>query len=329
MDRYIPLRYSSNINPKINPGNTIDLPKDADKRSGTQKKMPPGFTYAPPAQANPLPIILLILLVSPYIQRARSDSIRLYNSEESQADGSDTVVDILTSIYPYLDPKHQDGINFIVGLAKTKANLQGLIDGTYQTPRISGASKPITSYKERAVGIIKALQPHISLENQTQINRILHVNNTLEKLVDSIERFKERNSIKAQDSAADKISRAMEMIDILKILAPAEQLQYIDQVSNVLRLVGTIELAQQITPSIQDSSRVMDGAGAVDGKEQGQSFDDSGATRDATKERDEKVENISKAFKSVLNPDQAKSLELIMNMAQLLSKDSSDKNGAD
>ena len=119
---------------------------------------------------------------------------------------------------------------------------------------------PITNYKERAIGIIKSLQPYISLENQTQINRILYVNKTLEKLIDSIKKFKEHDLIRIQDSTAPSISRAMEILDILKILVPAEQLQYIDQISSVLKLLGTIELAQLSTSAIQGTGSITDGS---------------------------------------------------------------------
>lgn len=329
MDRYIPPHYASNVNPRLKPGDTANLPIDEVVKSEPPKKIPPGFTYAEPAHTNLLPIILLILLVSPYIQKAKSGAIKTYDSEKSHVDGTNAVVDILTSIYPYLDPKYQDGANFIVGLAEIRANLQGLIDGTYRTPRITATSMPITNYKERAIGIIKSLQPYISLENQTQINRILYVNKTLEKLIDSIKKFKEHDRIRIQDSTAPSISRAMEILDILKILVPAEQLQYIDQISSVLKLLGTIELAQLSTSAIQGTGSITDGSEAKDETKQHHSLHDSGESQDIGETGASKSANISKALSTILNQDQAKSLELIMKMAQLLSKDTADKNGAD
>lgn len=325
MDRYIPPRYDGHINPRLKPGDTAKLPIDMEFKSEAKKRIPPGFTYAEPAQTNLLPIILFVLLVSPYIQKAKSASIQSLNNEKIRVEDSNTLVDILSSVYPYLDPQHQDGVNFIVGLAEIKANLQGLIDGTYRTPRISTTSKSITNHKERAIGIIKSLQPYISLENQTQINRILYANKTMEKLVDSIKRFRERDSIRTQDSTTHGISMVMEILDIVRILVPADQLQSIDQISKVLKLLGTIELAQLST----GSPSIADGSEADNDLRLDQSLENLDSIQDISGTRGAEPGNISETLSKILNPEQAKSLEFIMKMAQLLSKDTVEHNSTD
>ena len=91
-----------------------------------EKEIYPRLHYARPSQRNPIPIVWLILLVSPYIKRYKASTV-LEESEINTFDDSDTILDMLSSIYPYLDLEYQDGINFIFGLAEVKAILNSLL----------------------------------------------------------------------------------------------------------------------------------------------------------------------------------------------------------
>ena len=332
MERYTPPRYGRNINLDPDPDSNPNLSIQVNTEPETNKEVPPGFTYARPTQTNALPIILLILFASPYIKIDKARSLLMDSGIDNHFDDSDTILEILSSIHPFLDPEYQDGINFIFGLSEARTILKSLLDGSYQTTRLLSAMERPTSYQDRAIGIIKALQPYITLENQTLINRILDVNNTLEKLVFRLRKFRQQD-IETQDSKGSNLARVMEIIDIIKILIPAEQQQYINQISNILRIVETVELAQLLNaPRRDDPSSKVETETIAKEKSKPPSIEKEQVSKSIDSSDDkpnDKVENMSNVLKTMFNPEQAKSLDMIIKMAQLMAKDSTEKKSAD
>lgn len=298
-----------------------------------KKDIPPGFTYARPSQRNPLPVVLFILLVSPYIKRQKVNTF-LEESEIDSFDDSDTILDILSSIYPYLDLEYQDGINFIFALAEVRTILNSLLKGTYHKfSRLDAGIQP-SSYQERLIGIIRALQPYISLENQVLINRILDTFDNTKELIYRLNRFKQQ-SLELQSSSKNSLEKVMKLIDIIKMLLPSEQHQFLKQLSNILRMAETVELAQLLNSPENNASpaETENKTTANDNKEAFENNkEDTIASSDSNVETDKQpinLEAISNSFKSMLKPEQAKSLDLIMKMAQLLAQDSTEKESAD
>lgn len=298
-----------------------------------KKDIPPGFTYARPSQRNPLPVVLFILLVSPYIKRQKVNTF-LEESEIDSFDDSDTILDILSSIYPYLDLEYQDGINFIFALAEVRTILNSLFKGTYHKfSRLDAGIQP-SSYQERLIGIIRALQPYISLENQVLINRILDTFDNTKELIYRLNRFKQQ-SLELQSSSKNSLEKVMKLIDIIKMLLPSEQHQFLKQLSNILRMAETVELAQLLNSPENNASpaETENKTTANDNKEAFENNkEDTIASSDSNVETDKQpinLEAISNSFKSMLKPEQAKSLDLIMKMAQLLAQDSTEKESAD
>lgn len=298
-----------------------------------KKDIPPGFTYARPSQRNPLPVVLFILLVSPYIKRQKVNTF-LEESEIDSFDDSDTILDILSSIYPYLDLEYQDGINFIFALAEVRTILNSLLKGTYHKfSRLDAGIQP-SSYQERVIGIIRALQPYISLENQVLINRILDTFDNTKELIYRLNRFKQQ-SLELQSSSKNSLEKVTELIDIIKMLLPSEQHQFLKQLSNILRMAETVELAQLLNSPENNASpaETENKTTANDNKEAFENNkEDTIASSDSNVETDKQpinLEAISNSFKSMLKPEQAKSLDLIMKMAQLLAQDSTEKESAD
>ena len=298
-----------------------------------KKDIPPGFTYARPSQRNPLPVVLFILLVSPYIKRQKVNTF-LEESEIDSFDDSDTILDILSSIYPYLDLEYQDGINFIFALAEVRTILNSLFKGTYHKfSRLDAGIQP-SSYQERLNGIIRALQPYISLENQVLINRILDTFDNTKELIYRLNRFKQQ-SLELQSSSKNSLEKVMKLIDIIKMLLPSEQHQFLKQLSNILRMAETVELAQLLNSPENNASpaETENKTTANDNKEAFENNkEDTIASSDSNVETDKQpinLEAISHSFKSMLKPEQAKSLDLIMKMAQLLAQDSTEMESAD
>lgn len=313
--------------------------QDVSTKVKSSKKIPPGFTCAPSVQTNPLSTVLLILLATNYIKIDRTSpsfidqdrddylltdkDIGNYNSEP------DVILDILASIHPHMEPRLQEGINFIFGLSEARDKLKSIIDGSYQNPRIHISSDPPTSYQERTIGIIKSIQPYISLENQTIINRVLDINDTARELLDRLERLRQKDYISTQGVLGINLGRLMEILDIIKILIPAEAQQYISQINNIVKVMEAVELAQLLHPS--------DKAGLASETEAEALANNNDGSNTTYKESDdrEKLEShnnigdLSNGIKTMLNPEQAKSLELVMNMIQLLGKKSDEKNNAD
>ena len=298
-----------------------------------KKDIPPGFTYARPSQRNPLPVVLFILLVSPYIKRQKVNTF-LEESEIDSFDDSDTILDILSSIYPYLDLEYQDGINFIFALAEVRTILNSLFKGTYHKfSRLDAGIQP-SSYQERLNGIIRALQPYISLENQVLINRILDTFDNTKELIYRLNRFKHQ-SLELQSSSKNSLEKVMKLIDIIKMLLPSEQHQFLKQLSNILRMAETVELAQLLNSPENNASpaETENKTTANDNKEAFENNkEDTIASSDSNVETDKQpinLEAISNSFKTMLKPEQAKSLDLIMKMAQLLAQDSTEMESAD
>lgn len=308
-------------------------------------KIPPGFTCAPSLQVNPLPVILLILLASPYIKSNKTHSplmdqgmtdqgmmdqgIDLYSQEsDMNMDESDLILDMLSSIYPYVDSKLQDGINLVFGLSETRDKLMSLVEGTYQAPRVFSLVESPRDYKERAVGIIRSLQPYISLENQTLINRALDISDTMETLVNRLDRFRRESNIRTQSPMGINLPDLVEIIDIVKILVPGEQQQQLSQISNIIRVIETVELAQLLNTS-HKVGPTYEAESEPPSKGSSPSAKIKGGPPVKGEVPEEKMRAMSDILKTMLNPEQAKSVDLIMNMAQLLSKDSQDKKNAD
>ncbi|NLN41727.1 MAG: hypothetical protein GX160_07065 [Clostridiales bacterium] len=290
-----------------------------------KRDIPPGFTYARPSQRNPIPIVWLILLVSPYIKRYKASTV-LEESEINTFDDSDTILDMLSSIYPYLDLEYQDGINFIFGLAEVKAILNSLLRGTYyKFSRLDTGIQPM-SPQERVIGIIRSLQPYIPLENQAHINRILDTFSSAKELIYRLNKFKHQ-SLEVQNSNKNNLEKAMELIDIIKLLIPREQQHNISKISNILRMVETVELAQLLKSPEEDAMPT-----TTENKIVANTEENITSSSDPDIESDKKpmdLEAISHSLKSMMKPEQAKSLDLIMKMAQLLAQDSTEKESAD
>jgi len=325
-----------------------------------KRDIPPGFTYARPSKRNPLPIVLFILLVSPYIKRHKANIV-LEDSAIDTFDDSDTVLDILSSIYPYLDLEYQDGINFIFGLAEVRSILNSLLKGTYYKYSKLDTSIQPASYQEKVIGIIRSLQPYISLENQALINRILDTFSSTKELVYRLNKFKHQ-SLEVQTSSKNNLQKVSELIDIIKMLIPGEQQQYFNQISNILRMVETVELAikmlipgeqQQYFNQISNILRMVEtvelaqllNAPEKDTLPTTSENKIASNTEEAAKEKDSgdnkeisipsnsnieagkksiNLEAISHSLKSMLKPEQANSLDLIMKMAQLLAQDNTE-----
>lgn len=302
-----------------------------------KKDIPPGFTYARPSQRNPLPVVLFILLVSPYIKRQKVNTF-LEDSEIDSFDDSDTILDILSSIYPYLDLEYQDGINFIFALAEVRTILNSLLKGTYHKfSRLDAGIQP-SSYQERVIGIIRSLQPYISLENQVLINRILDTFDNTKEFIYRLNRFKQQ-SLELQSSSKNSLEKVTELIDIIKMLLPSEQHQFLKQISNILRMAETVELARLLNSpennaspdETENKTTANDNEKAFENNKE-DTIASSDSNVDSNVEADKQpinLEAISHSFKSMLKPEQAKSLDLIMKMAQLLAQDSTEKESAD
>ena len=296
-----------------------------------KRDIPPGFTYARPSKRNPLPIVLFILLVSPYIKRHKANIV-LEDSAIDTFDDSDTVLDILSSIYPYLDLEYQDGINFIFGLAEVRSILNSLLKGTYYKYSKLDTSIQPASYQEKVIGIIRSLQPYISLENQALINRILDTFSSTKELVYRLNKFKHQ-SLEVQTSSKNNLQKVSELIDIIKMLIPGEQQQYFNQISNILRMVETVELAQLVNAPEKDTlpttsenkiaSNTEEAAKEKDLEDNKEISIPSNSNIEAGK-KSINLEAISHSLKSMLKPEQANSLDLIMKMAQLLAQDNTE-----
>lgn len=343
MERYTSFRYDKKGNGRPKGSNTPITPVPINTKPKSNEKIPPGFAYAPLTKTNPLPIILLVLFVSPYIKKDKASPFLIDNGVDDSFYKSDMVLDILSSVHPYLGPDYQDGINFIFGLSEAKAILNSLINGTYQTSRIHSTSIEAANYQERAIGIIKSLQPYISLENQAVINDILHINDTVTELIQRLNKFR-REDIKAQGSKGSSLTRIMELIDIVKILIPEQQQQYLNQICNALKVVETVELTKLLNDLGRESlsfetSSPSTNINMPDSDMQMESVDIKTADTEPgsinrelaspkIEESNDKIGNISNALKSILNPEQMQSLDVIMKMAQLLSQNSIEKESA-
>jgi len=296
-----------------------------------KRDIPPGFTYARPSKRNPLPIVLFILLVSPYIKRHKANIV-LEDSAIDTFDDSDTVLDILSSIYPYLDLEYQDGINFIFGLAEVRSILNSLLKGTYYKYSKLDTSIQPASYQEKVIGIIRSLQPYISLENQALINRILDTFSSTKELVYRLNKFKHQ-SLEVQTSSKNNLQKVSELIDIIKMLIPGEQQQYFNQISNILRMVETVELAQLVNAPEKDTLPTTSENKIASNTEEAAKEKDSGDNKEISIPSNSNIEAgkksinleaISHSLKSMLKPEQANSLDLIMKMAQLLAQDNTE-----
>lgn len=296
-----------------------------------KRDIPPGFTYARPSKRNPLPIVLFILLVSPYIKRHKANIV-LEDSAIDTFDDSDTVLDILSSIYPYLDLEYQDGINFIFGLAEVRSILNSLLKGTYYKYSKLDTSIQPASYQEKVIDIIRSLQPYISLENQALINRILDTFSSTKELVYRLNKFKHQ-SLEVQTSSKNNLQKVSELIDIIKMLIPGEQQQYFNQISNILRMVETVELAQLVNAPEKDTLPTTSENKIASNTEEAAKEKDSGDNKEISIPSNSNIEAgkksinleaISHSLKSMLKPEQANSLDLIMKMAQLLAQDNTE-----
>ena len=296
-----------------------------------KRDIPLGFTYARPSKRNPLPIVLFILLVSPYIKRHKANIV-LEDSAIDTFDDSDTVLDILSSIYPYLDLEYQDGINFIFGLAEVRSILNSLLKGTYYKYSKLDTSIQPASYQEKVIGIIRSLQPYISLENQALINRILDTFSSTKELVYRLNKFKHQ-SLEVQTSSKNNLQKVSELIDIIKMLIPGEQQQYFNQISNILRMVETVELAQLLNAPEKDTLPTTSENKIASNTEEAAKEKDSGDNKEISIPSNSNIEAgkksinleaISHSLKSMLKPEQANSLDLIMKMAQLLAQDNTE-----
>lgn len=331
MDRYTSQYYGKKIDLDPELKNSSKSLTQTKSKAEIKKEIPPGFTYAKPTQANTLPVALLILFATPYINTAKSRSFLMNNSVDDSFDDTDTILDILSSVYPYMDPEYQDGLNFVFGLFEIRTLLRSLFDGTYQTARLLKADRP-TSYQDRVIGIIKAFQPYIPLENQTVINKIIDVNSTLERLVLRLKRFRQYD-IDTQDFRSN-LARVTEMIDILKVLIPVEQQQQINKISSILKIAEAVELAQLSNAPREDESTSIVETNTIDNGGSNLTTDEvqDKLVKDLEAPRDkpnDNVENLSNVLKTMLNPEQAKSVDMIVKMAQLLAKDSSGEKNAD
>lgn len=327
MERYASPRYRRNANLHPAPSSKANPPMEVNTKTEINSEIPPGFAYASPTQANPLPIILLILFASPYIKIDKASPMVMDNSVNNSFEESDTVLDVLSSIHPYLAPELQDRINFVFGLSEARDILKSLFDGTYHTSRIFNIVEQPTNSQERAIGIIKSLQPYISLENQTLINRVLDVNSTVEKLKKSMHKFNQQD-VGIEGIKRNNVSKVMEIIDIVKILVPAEQQHNINQISGMLKVVEALEVAQLLnTPNIASIAPKSTANAMISEKDRPPAIDkESTSTQEII--ADNKTENISNALKSMLNPEQAKSIDLIMKMAQLFTQNSEEDSSA-
>ncbi|HZJ82976.1 MAG TPA: hypothetical protein VFD57_04110 [Clostridia bacterium] len=295
---------------------------ELDKQSGRNKEMPPGFTVGQSSRGNPLPMLILILLILPYIKASQVNAEGKNNSLSILMKESNTILDILSAIHPYLDPEYQNGINIVFGLFETTDLLRSLSESTYEPSHILSSIDGSIDPKKRAIGIIQSLQPYITKDNQVLTNKIIHTTNALETLAKKLKEYRQQD-ININGSREKGIARLTEIIDTIKILVPPGQQQSFNQIGKILKMVEVLEAVQLL-----DSSNMLDSQNRLESastpNEEGVVIRDDKAS--SLGKESNPTQNISKTLKSVLKPDQAESVELIMKMAQMLSKDSKDQN---
>lgn len=274
------------------------------------EEIPPGFTVSQSPKGSPLPLFVVILLILPYIRASQTRDGFGDSGLNTLMKESDTILDILSSMHPYLDSESQNSINIIFGVFETTDILRSLAQSTYQAPHILSSGDGPMDHRERALGIIKSIQPYISKDNQILIDKVIHTNDAVETLTKKLQQFR-RQDVRVSESTEEGIARVAEIIDTIKLLVPPEQQQALNQINKILRIVDIMEVVQQL-----DGNKKSGALPAPDNT----TDETPGDLMSPDSQSEDKTERISNALKTMLNPEQAQSLDLIMKMAQVFTQ---------
>lgn len=314
--RFIPRinqEYSPFPSPHKEPLNMTQqppMPKPLNKIQNTPKSSQLHGT-------SPLLIIFLALFVAPYIKAKKTPNIKLkdtsYHQDNSQS--TDSFLGILSAIHPYLQSEEQWLINAIFGFSEITEIITGLMGNTYQTQKLTMASKQFMSKKEKNIGIMQAIQPYVPYESQALLDKVVQIQNTVNKLANSFNHYKSQDS-ESQDYSKEKmLSRIADTMDIIKPLMPKEQQDGIKQINKVLKIIQAIEMSEILdgfkktnigdTPALKSQKDIHINDKEILALPESENQDKSDGEIDSSTSTDD---------------EQSNSLEMMIKMAQLLSQ---------
>lgn len=290
-------------------------------------------------QIHPLLIILLIYaIISPLRYDRKKNPRKFAPGFKTNFNSAETIINLLSDVSPYLNLEEQEKIQNIIGIFEAANILNNIRAGTYQNPRFINTMSYTMDAQERKLEIIKALKPYLPASNHEIIEKAIHTYNALNKVSRNLVHFSSKTDENTEtQNATNKIT---ELLEIINPLVPSEQKQKLNQIKNIIKMYNAMESSQlwekwtqQETKKTQthDSSSEKDvnsnkpKINKYSNNIKNTIEESDSSPKEPEESNEESKKNITDALKSVLNPEQAQAMEIMMKMAQLLSQKSDDK----
>jgi len=264
---------------------------------------------------QPILVIFLLWLIIPSLKN-RIIKEKTYKRTSSSFGESflktDTIIDILSDVSPYLGLQEQESINTIIGILEAANILSNVRAGTYQSPRILKDINLSMGDQDRKIEIVKTLKPYFPPDIREIIEKTIHTYYALNRVSGNIVRFSEALENGEKQSNPKRIA---EVLEIINPLVPLEQQKRINQIQNLIKMYSTLESSQLFENWTQqepeDSKPIETENSSYDNNE-----NDS--------KQPEQKKDITDALKSTLDPEQSQALEMAIKLAQLLSQKSNE-----
>ena len=203
-----------------------------------------------------------------------------------ETSGRPQTTEMLKSIGPYLEDRHQDVAYTAAGVLEIIHLAKGIMNHTYQNQYRITAKRVPSDPGARKAEALRAIKPYIEPMGRRHLDRALNVYEGADQLQKSLTTFA-KNHKGGENKRIPPLALAADVLNVIHPILPKEQKDLADKAAQVLKMVevmGTANKAKKVSQS------------------------------------EEKEPNLMDSLTSMLGGDQKDSMNMIMKVAQLLAQ---------
>ena len=216
---------------------------------------------------------------------------------------------MLKDAAPYLEQDEQAIAYSLAGAFEIASGIRDLLNRTYHHRcqiQAMGSVIPSDPTAKR-IGLLKAVMPHLP-EDQEAVSQVVKAYETADRLYRNMKIF-HNNRVLAQGTSDRPIETVLEILNVLHPVLPPETRSQSEKILTILRMAEALKLGPA-QASKQTAAKKAGSSTSPKGSTQKKASADEGGNQ---------MESMIHSLKSILNEEQQETMDVLMQMAKLLS----------
>lgn len=225
-------------------------------------------------------------------------------------------VQMLKAIGPYLEDQQQDVLYTAAGVMETMHMVKDVMNHTYQNQQRATIMNVPSNPRVRKVEAVKAIRPYIPSDNRRQLNQVLNFYEGADKVHRNLKAF-QNNRVLKEGQKTSPLDLATDILSVIRPVLPQEQRDQADKASQIIKMI-------EVMGAVNKGSRKENKQYALKSGDEKQRAKKLG--EESPTDSSGQIEKIMDSFAPMLNDEQKESMNMIMQMAQLLSQPEQEDN---